>query len=171
MTPPAVRHAFTYGTLRADYCESGDRWGVIQDHPTVKWTHGRLGGYACFQQKGLFYPFACRAAEVPAAFEAPPGGLRVVGTLLTWEDDGEWREALERMDPIEGYTPGKTGGLYERAVEVVQPTDAAGAPVGEPVPAYVYHQFWAKGSGSGAPDAVEYIQDGDWLQHTRRMPQ
>ena len=150
-TPSAV---FTYGTLRADFKAkggkgigtggaAGDAWGVCVGS-SFSWQRGSVAGFGLYQQINLKYPYAVRQA-----------GPVLHGTLLQWSDAAEFEARLAMCDSIEGYTPGVTGGLYERSV--VQTQAEAGHP---PVLAYIYHQQLDQLAMKGSL----HFQEGDWLQ-------
>lgn len=149
--PP--RAIFAYGTLRSDFSEGGDRWGVIAalaagGYPLDDALPGTatVSGFAVYQDDGCSHPFAVRR----------PGAARLVGTLLSWRSDTAFAQALRRCDEIEGFDAASpSGGLYLRDVVQAVKADSAGTRVA----AYIYHQRRAEPS----LQRCKYFAEGDWL--------
>ena len=149
-----VRGIFAYGTLRADLTPAGDRWGVT---PGCAWAYGRIRGFALYQNKALYYPFAVRTENE---------GDCVYGTLLTWPHSAEtFAQRLSQCNEIEGYNPRSEAGLYQRTEVDVErcrppghptPGGGAGAP---PARAYVYYQ---DADAAALRDCLAFAE-GDWL--------
>ena len=124
-----VRAIFCYGTLRADYCEAGDRWGVISKyksspHPCV-WHRAQVSGFLLFQNPRVDYPFA-----------TPSKDGKLVGTVLTWPSDSSgsvFADALQQCNAIEGYSSSGNG-LYTRK------TVQAHTEHGDVIDAFIYYQ-------------------------------
>ena len=144
------RAIFTYGTLRADYSPTGDRWGVMEaisaEHRVgCEWRRASVQGWSLFQERGKDYPFACAATE----------GSVVWGTLLTWPSDDAFADALRRCDRIEGFVPGGDG-LYAREVVAAESPDGV-------VKAYMYYQDCS--SVEKMAHCLAF-PEGDWLLGT-----
>ena len=142
---------FTYGTLRADYCERGDRWGVKErfacDHRPA-W----VDGFALYQDKDKAYPFVIEDA-----------GMHVAGTLLLFDPD-VFEEALAACDRIEGYSATQPPGdcLYQR--KLVTATTGSLSGKGAEVSCYIYHQ-------TAVTDAAQPIASNDWKTWTTESGQ
>jgi len=143
---PSVTAIFTYGTLRADYNDDGDRWKVVDK--SCCWQHASVDGFSLHQEKHLFYPFATKKE----------GGC-VYGTLLTW-NVGRFPPILRRCDEIEGFDgAARERGLYQRKIVPVSKADGSGE-----TRAYMYYQ-------TPAHEVVvnsRNFEDGDWLSHRRQ---
>ncbi|CAJ1350770.1 unnamed protein product [Effrenium voratum] len=98
-----VQAVFAYGTLRGDFSESGDRWGVIS-RTGAAWLPASVSGFKLFQEETAFYPFALQTK------------LSEDCTLLVWPCDNA-RDAIAACDRIEGFEPkSPEDGLYRRTV-------------------------------------------------------
>jgi gamma-glutamylcyclotransferase (GGCT)/AIG2-like uncharacterized protein YtfP len=147
MLGDSPRAIFTYGTLRADYSPTGDRWGVMEainaaHRVGCEWRRASVQGWSLFQERGKDYPFACPATE----------GSVVWGTLLTWSSDDAFADALRRCDRIEGFVPGGDG-LYAREVVAAESPDGV-------VKAYMYYQDYS--SVEKMAHCLAF-PEGDWL--------
>ena len=128
---------FAYGTLRADFCETGDQWNVVDQD--CEWEYATVVGYKLLQDSEKGYPFCVRTGR---------GADIVRGTVLRWRG-AAGAEKLERCDGIEGFDA-DGGGLYERSI--VDAIDVTGTEHR----AFMYFQREA------ADDAKEF-PDGNWL--------
>lgn len=141
---------FAYGTLRGDYCDAGDRWGMVT-RTGASWRHARVRGYQLYQQVGRFYPFAFRSGD-EADF--------VVGTLLIWPSEEVGLDGVKGCDRIEGYDPAKPdNGLYLRSgveVELLSCDGGSEGSVLERMPALIYHQRL-----DGRTN-IRFFPEGDW---------
>ncbi|CAJ1350771.1 unnamed protein product [Effrenium voratum] len=101
-----VQAVFAYGTLRGDFSESGDRWGVIS-RTGAAWLPASVSGFKLFQEETAFYPFALQTKLSEDVMH---------GTLLVWPCDNA-RDAIAACDRIEGFEPkSPEDGLYRRTV-------------------------------------------------------
>jgi len=86
-----VTAIFAYGTLRGDYNESGDRWGVI-GKSNGKWEKASIRGFRLYQDRKKPFPFAVQTGNDEDVLH---------GTLITWPGgDADARAgiaAAERM--------------------------------------------------------------------------
>ncbi|CAE7457312.1 unnamed protein product [Symbiodinium pilosum] len=171
-SPKDVVHAvFAYGTLRGDFADSGDHWGVIQ-RTGAAWLLTSVVGFKLLQEDRAFYPFAVQS-------DGEQDQLH--GTILIWPVGDVSRKAIETCNNIEGFDPDHPeDGLYRRAlVEVPVPLKALKDKMKEQpwlkqelegldkealeqehilVRAYVYHQPL----GDKA-DYSKAFPGGDWL--------
>lgn len=123
-----VHAVFAYGTLRGDFEDTGDHWGVIERTGAV-WLRTSVTGFKLFQEDRAFYPFAVQSDEEQD---------RLHGTILIWPAGDVSRKAIETCDRIEGFDPEHPNdGLYCRAL--------ADAPVPlEALKAKMKEQPWLK---------------------------
>jgi gamma-glutamylcyclotransferase (GGCT)/AIG2-like uncharacterized protein YtfP len=148
--PTAV---FSYGTLRGDFSEDGDRWGLLRISNGT-WKRGKVKGYRLYQERDNLYPFAAETGKDDDVLQ---------GTLLQWSDLEIANAAIAHCDMIEGFDPEEPlDGLYMRNVVAVEID-------GETVctPAYIYHQP-NPDEVKVASNAVKYFPDGDWLRGLRK---
>lgn len=139
-----IQAVFAYGTLRGDFKEDGDNWGVINEFHG-RWRPGTARGFKLYQDLGLFYPFAVQT-----------GGDNdvLVGSLLQFPDAEAARGAVVRCNSIEGFDPADpTSGLYSRALVEVAVADPPWL-----VPALVYHQAMPEEGDH------KHFATGDWFQ-------
>lgn len=138
---------FSYGTLRGDYSDAGDRWGVLR-RTGGSWRHARVRGFQLYQESGCFYPFAFRTGNDADV---------ITGTLLTWPSEEVSLGAVQECDCIESYDPEyPEAGLYLRFEGEVEPVSSDGVVSGARVPALIYHQRM------GSREGVRHFPDGDW---------
>jgi hypothetical protein len=91
-----VSAIFSNGTLRADYGERGDNWGLLERIKIkhlceCSWQKGQVLGYKLYQDESLFYPFA-----IPS----PHTDNKVVGTLLRWQNYDAFPDALKVFERV-----------------------------------------------------------------------
>ena len=84
---------FAYGTLRADFCPGGDKWGVIDNHPGARIYRGFVRGFDLYQEHNLTYPYVVRTPEISSL---------VKGTVMLWDDKSLLEDALVECNHIEG---------------------------------------------------------------------
>jgi len=140
---------FAYGTLRGDFSEQGDKWGLLQATGGT-WRPARVRGFQLYQESDLFYPFAVYTGSDDDV---------LIGTLLTWPTDEAGHRAVEECDRIECYSPGRPDdGLYLRAVVEVEllGESVTEAPLDRAV-ALIYHQT------NRGRKRVRRFLGGDWL--------
>lgn len=97
---------FAYGTLRADYSPSGDKWGIVNDG--CCWTKATVKSFRIYQKEGNKFPFA---AHTDCESDT------ISGTLLWWDDKSVFVEKLRQCNSIEGFDilfPHKS--IYSRVV-------------------------------------------------------
>jgi len=136
---------FAYGTLRGDYSEDGDRWGVIES-TGASWSRGTVKGFRLYQEKGCWYPFAAKTGQESDV---------IVGTLLEWQDKETNKQAEDLCNNIEGFNPNRPDdGLYRRCTVQVH---AEGRQ--DPVQAYIYHQTLDAEKAANS----KHVPTGDWL--------
>merc|ERR1719277_1547595 len=154
-----VLAVFAYGTLRGDYAEDGDRWGVLRKSGG-SWRRGLVRGFKLYQQRDLHYPFAVATGD--------PNDV-LVGTLLEWPSEAAARRAIDTCNRIESFDEEQPEqGLYQRAVAsvelfIVELAEGEDAP--EPLAAFVYHQPYPNGQDA---DAILSFPCGDWLGSRRQ---
>jgi len=123
-TPHTEHRVFVYGTLLSG--ERNARW-ALEARRTPSWTHGTI------YDTGFGFPAFTR-----------DGGMRIVGELLTVDDEG-----FASMDRLEGYPR-----LYRREeIEVFTSTGGA-------VRAWVYIM-------NDLPIHAKVIESGSWRNRTR----
>lgn len=129
---------FTYGTLRADYSDKGDKWGVCGTN--CQWQYGEVDGFQLYQQPGLNYPYAIKSSR---------GSLK--GTFITWKKASTFHIKLHRCNEIEGYRSNDPHSLYQRTIVDVKLSN------GEYTTAYIYYQ-------TKQPDKIDIaFPTGDWF--------
>ncbi|CAK8986984.1 unnamed protein product [Durusdinium trenchii] len=167
-----VRAVFAYGTLRGDFSEKGDFWGVIAKTGAA-WVPASVPGFKLYQEDCATYPFALQTESSEDVLH---------GTLLMWSQTLA-RRAIQRCDQIEGFDPESPhDGLYRRAMvdvpvsvdglmKMVKEKDLLKDILGKSsdpskdgdsasvtVRAFVYHQPM-----DGREKEVKHFPGGDWL--------
>ncbi|CAE8626285.1 unnamed protein product [Polarella glacialis] len=152
---PEVLAVFAYGTLRGDFCGSGDKWGIVSS-TGASWERASVKGFRLYQDPRLTFPFAVRT-------DAPWDVIH--GTVMSWPDlDAKSAcAAVAQCNQIEGFRPSTPeAGLYRRqAVEV----ELLEGEVRRR--ALIYHQIWP----TRALRAATAFPHGDWLETTSPMIQ
>ena len=136
---------FVYGSLRPDD-DSGQMW-------TKQACEGMTARKAIVKGAQLF-------RDTYASAILGRDGHKVVGCVLTIDDDAAFKEKLESYDRIEGYNAeDPSQGLYDRAVVVASFIDDDGNETGETLETYMYHRTKI--------DETQPVPNGDWLQRDR----
>lgn len=145
---------FAYGTLRGDYSEDGDRWGVIKS-TQGKWDKAYVCGFRLYQDRKKPFPFAVRTGRSEDV---------LWGTLITWPggvaDARQGIACAERFE-MDGYDHG-----YSRHVASarVTPADAPEGEVvsdeGPPVLCYLFHLTFP----AEALAKCHVFSSGDWMR-------
>eukprot|EP00435_Cladocopium_sp_Y103_P014185 s2146_g3.t1 len=172
-----VQAVFAYGTLRGDYSEKGDAWGVITSTGAA-WIRASVPGFRLYQEDVATYPFALHSENQEDILH---------GTLLIWSHK-DARQAIDRCDSIEGFDPrAPDDGLYRRAmVEVsvgmeeflkaskdkpwleellIGSAEKKAETTSVTLRAFVYHQLM-----DGRAKEVVYFPSGDWIRSRSKRP-
>ena len=88
---------FVYGTLRPDFTDRGDKWGICSKGSNCISQWARLEGFKLYQDMDKYYPYI-----VPSS-----SGI-VYGYYLSWPKSHTIHIKLKRCDEIEGYDSKKS---------------------------------------------------------------
>ena len=135
-----VEGVFVYGTLRPDYTEKGDHWGVIDDE--CIWKYGNTKNFKIYQQKSEFYPFAVKSTNNEIIY----------GSIITWKDEKIFKKKLKIMDEIEGFDENKIVNWYEREI-----VDCFTKDENKLMKCYIYYQ-----NNNSLKDCL-FFENGNWL--------
>ncbi|CAE7645715.1 unnamed protein product [Symbiodinium necroappetens] len=119
-----VHAVFAYGTLRGDFEDTGDHWGIIE-RTGAAWLRTSVTGFKLFQEDRAFYPFAVQSDEEQDRLHGVAGKItqmlkstsvaakNLQRTILIWPAGDVSRKAIETCDRIEGFDPeNPNDGLY-----------------------------------------------------------